>query len=133
MQHGRRIVIPSLRVAMLAGALLASVAAAQPPAAPAFDAAFDNALVAYERNHWDEAYTALAQLADRGHPQAARMALQMWRFGQKLYRMDFSASPAQPERWTRMWPCASGAAAPACTKAAYLMCTYWPGASSSTS
>jgi 2,4-dienoyl-CoA reductase-like NADH-dependent reductase (Old Yellow Enzyme family) len=109
MQHRKRIEIPSLRMAMLAGALLVSVASAQTTGTPAADPAFDNALVAYERNHWDEAYTALAQLADRGHPQAARMALQMWRFGPKLYQKDFGASAAQLERWTQLWPCTSDA------------------------
>ena len=98
-------------------ALLAGAASAQPTrtsdAAPAFDAA----MVAYERNHWDEAFAALARLADRGHPEAARMALQMWRFGPKLYQTDFSASAAQVERWTQLWSCSADAASGACRNA----------------
>ena len=105
MHHPIRIAPRSLRFAALMLALLAGVASAQPAGTPAADTAFDDAMVAYERNHWDEAYAALARLADHGHPQAARMALQMWRFGQQLYQRDFSASPSQRARWTRLWPC----------------------------
>lgn len=43
----------------------------------AADAAFDAALVAYERNHWQQAYDAFASLADQGHREAARIALLM--------------------------------------------------------
>ncbi len=105
MHHPIRIVIPALRAAALMLALLAGVASAQPAGNAVADTAFDDAMVAYERNHWDEAYAALVPLADGGHPQAARMALQMWRFGQQLYQRDFSATPAQLARWTRLWPC----------------------------
>ena len=71
-------------------------------------------MVAYERNHWDEAFTALVRLADRGHPDAARVALQMWRYGPILYRASFSASAAQVERWTQLWGCGRDATSHAC-------------------
>jgi len=103
-----------MRHAAIVLALLAGAASAQAADAPDALQAFDAAMVAYERNHWDEAFTALARLADRGHPDAARMALQMWRFGPKLYQTNFSASAAQVERWTRLWACGGDATSRAC-------------------
>lgn len=61
--------------------------------------AYQAALQLYERNHWQEAYAALALLADAGHPEAARMALQMQRHGPVLYGMRFEASPIMRARW----------------------------------
>jgi hypothetical protein len=63
---------------------------------------FDAALVEYERNHWAVAYAALARLADLGHRDAARLALQMWRYGTPLYGQAFDAAPSQLAAWTRM-------------------------------
>ena len=101
-------------VLVLALTLLASGASAQTAKTPDDVATFDAAMVAYERNHWDEAFAALVRLADRGHPEAARMALQMWRFGPKLYQANFSASAVQVERWTQLWGCGGDATSRAC-------------------
>lgn len=101
-------------VLVLALALQATDATAQTANTPDDVAAFDAAMVAYDRNHWDAAFAALVGLADRGHPEAARMALQMWRFGPKLYQTNFSASAAQVERWTRLWGCGGDATSRAC-------------------
>ncbi len=90
-------------------ALLAGAASAQNADASDSRQDFDAAMASYERNHWDEAFAALVRLADRGHPEAARMALQMWRFGPKLYQSNFSASAAQVERWTQLWACVGDA------------------------
>ena len=81
-----------------------AVAAATPIAG--LRARFDEALVAYERSHWPHAYRMLAALADEGHGESARIALQMWRHGHALYRTEFQASAQQVERWTRLWACA---------------------------
>lgn len=104
----------SLRHATLVVPLVAGAASAQTAAAPDAFQAFDAAMVAYERNHWDEAFAALGRLADRGHAEAARLALQMWGFGPKLYQKNFSASAAQVERWTQMWNCGGDATSRAC-------------------
>ena len=47
--------------------------------------AFDQALAAYERNHWPQGFVQLRDLGLQGHADAARMALQMARFGGPLY------------------------------------------------
>ena len=112
----RKTLIPArpLRRAAIVLALLAGTASAQTADAPDSRQAFDAAMAAYERNHWDEAFAALVRLADRGHPEAARMALQMWRFGPKLYQTNFSASAVQVERWTQLWACGGDATSRAC-------------------
>lgn len=97
-------------------ALFAGAAAAQPTHRSDTDRAFDAAMVAYERNHWDAAYTAFSALADRGNPEAARIALQMWLHGPALYRMSFAANTQQVGRWARLWACGSGQDAGACAQ-----------------
>ncbi|MFO1273135.1 MAG: hypothetical protein U1F50_15910 [Rubrivivax sp.] len=82
------------RAALLALLLAGAAAAAQEPAP-----SFEQAMLAYERSHWAEAYAGFAQLADRGHPEAARLALQMWTWGPRLYGTRFAASTPQVERW----------------------------------
>lgn len=68
------------------------------------------AMDAYERNHWGAAYIAFAELADRGHPEAARIALQMLRYGSTLYRASFVASAQQVDRWWRLCGCGNPSA-----------------------
>ena len=100
--------------ASLTGALAQPVAGAQATAqadaAAEWAGQFDAALVEYERNHWPQAFAALSALADRGHPEAARMALQMWRYGPALYRLEFLATSRQVETWARAWGCGVDAA-----------------------
>ncbi len=88
------------------GARLLLVAAMGVAGAQAVDAAADDppptmqsALQAYERNHWPEAYAAFARLADQGQPEAARVALQMWTWGPRLYGRRFEASERQLRQW----------------------------------
>jgi hypothetical protein len=54
---------------------------------------------AYEKNHWVDAFTTYAYLADAGHADAARIASQMWKYGVPLYATEFLATPAQLKRW----------------------------------
>ena len=61
---------------------------------------FDAAQLAYENCHWQEAFAAFAELADRGRPEAARIALLMWRYGPALYRSAFSADAERRRRWS---------------------------------
>lgn len=104
--RGRR--ITRLVALLLAAAALSAVS---PARARAVDdaAAFDAALQHYEANHWAQAYAALARLADRGHPESARIALQMWIHGPRLYGVEFSASARQVERWAERWGCGGDA------------------------
>lgn len=76
---------------------LAASAGAHVPATPA--AELEAALQAYERNHWLEAYATLSTLADRGHPEASRLALLMWRHGPALYGQRFEAHATQRAGW----------------------------------
>jgi hypothetical protein len=112
-------------ISPVARALLTALAlfcAALPARAQEADdrAAFEAAMQAYERNHWPQAYAALAQLADRGHPEAARIALQMWSHGPKLYGTAFTATSRQVAFWTQRWGCDGDATSRACTLAAAL-------------
>lgn len=53
----------------------------------------------YEAGRYAEAYARFARLADCGQREAARLALEMRRYGRKLYGMDFAASAEQVARW----------------------------------
>lgn len=62
-------------------------------------AGFEQAHAHYEAGHWAAAYAAFATLADAGHREAARIALQMRLFGPRLYGQAFMAGPHQLQRW----------------------------------
>ncbi len=114
---------PTIRTALAALALLCALLPAhaqQAPDAAEDSAAFDAAMQAYERNHWPQAWAALARLADRGHPEAARIALQMWTHGPRLYGTEFAATSRQITLWTQRWGCSGDATSRACTQAAAL-------------
>lgn len=66
---------------------------------PARASAFDQALTEYTQLHYHAAFDALARLADRGHPDAARIALQMSEHGTRLYGGCYGASDATRKRW----------------------------------
>lgn len=53
----------------------------------------------YAAGHYASAYVAFADLADRGRPDAARIAVQMHRYGPILYRQSFPASREQLRTW----------------------------------
>ena len=96
---------------MAALLLMAGSAAAQTSITPESGQSFDAALQAYEHNHWQTAYTGFAALADLGHPESARIALQMRRHGPALYRREFDASAQQLANWSRL-RMAAGAGSP---------------------
>lgn len=72
---------------------------------------FGQALAAYERCHWPQAYALLATLADEGHADAARLALQMVRHGTRLFGQRFEASAIQQARWLGLQPLPEAAVA----------------------
>lgn len=108
----RRTLATALFVALLGGA-----AVAQPSAENANAADVELAHAAYERNHWHEAYAAFAALADRGHAESARIALQMVRRGPALYGSTFHAGDEQLRRWAWLVSCTGGSNEPACSLA----------------
>lgn len=72
------------------------------------EAESSNALDAYERGHYALAYALWARQADAGEAEAARLALQMYRYGPQLYGQAFVISSSQRQRWLHV---ASGALA----------------------
>jgi len=54
-----------------------------------------------ERSVWTEVFATLAQRADAGSVEAARLALQMLRLGPLIYGISFEASAWQVQRWRR--------------------------------
>jgi hypothetical protein len=77
--------------------LTAVPAQADEPAAPS--ERFHQGMAAYETSHWQIAFERFAALADDGHAEAARIALQMARFGPALYGQRFEATPDRRSRW----------------------------------
>lgn len=88
-------------VATLAAALFGAIASAGAGGASP-EQAFDDALALYRQGSWSGAYGRLCALADKGHAEAARMALLMLRHGSKMHGNDWGASQAQIRRWTAL-------------------------------
>ena len=79
--------------------LCASACLAQAPA-PTPATVWALALKSYQQGRWSSAYGRFAHLADMGHPDSARIALFMLRYGPRLYGTPWSASPTQVEDWS---------------------------------
>ena len=69
------------------------------------DTNFDDALAQYEAGRYEQAFAALAKLADEGHCGAARIAREMARFGRQLDAKEFELAPARTERWPQAPDC----------------------------
>lgn len=109
---------PARAATLLLLVFLLTVGAPHSRATPTSDALdFRAAMAAYERNHWPEAYATLSALADSGHPEAARLALQMRQFGPALYGREFVASAGQMAQWKRIWGCGGDIAVAGCQQA----------------
>jgi hypothetical protein len=63
------------------------------------EADFNNVVKLYRQAKFAGAYGRFCELADRGHPEAARIALFMLRYGSQLYNSEWGASQGQIERW----------------------------------
>ncbi len=81
----------------LLGGLGIAARAQEPPGSAAWHRAQED----YAIGHYAEAYAGFAHLADAGREDAARIALQMHRFGPMLYRQSFTASREQLGQWRR--------------------------------
>lgn len=75
------------------------------PSAFAQTSRYDSARDDYEIGHFDRAFAEFASLADAGHCDAARVALQMVRYGKPLYAIEFKVTPERLERWQRLSGC----------------------------
>jgi hypothetical protein len=62
---------------------------------------FGEAMRLMEDGRWQQAFTRLAELADVGHPPAARIALLLVRRGTRLFGGSYSASAQQLVAWQR--------------------------------
>jgi hypothetical protein len=60
---------------------------------------FEEAMRAYETQHFPLAYSMLVGLADEGHAESARIALLMTHYGRQLYGIYFGATVAQRGTW----------------------------------
>ena len=63
---------------------------------------FGEAMGLLESGRWQHAFTRLAELADVGHPPAARIALLMVRSGTRLFGGSYHASTRQLATWQRV-------------------------------
>ncbi len=97
---------------VLAGLAGAGATLAQPAGVAADAREIDAAHATYERGHWPEAYAGFARLADRGNPDAARIARLMLRHGARLYGQGFEATPYQELYWGWLQQCIGGCGAP---------------------
>lgn len=107
------------RIRKLSHALIAALAAVA-SAAGAFSAdaagsghvsdsslCLESALDHYERGHYGMAFDVFAALADRGHCEATRVAIQMVRYGRALYAIEFAVVPERLEQWKRPNGCSA--------------------------
>lgn len=62
---------------------------------------FDGLMQLLQRGRWQQAFTGLAELADTGHPQAARLALMFAKRGSSLFGGTYPANTTQRQRWMR--------------------------------
>lgn len=63
---------------------------------------FGQALQACADGRWQPAYDQLAALADEGHAEAMRLALQMTRHGQRLFGLRCNLLPQRRARWAAL-------------------------------
>jgi hypothetical protein len=61
-----------------------------------------SALQAMQQSRFADAFEQLMPLADKGHPQAARMALLFAERGTRLFGGRYSASAEQQRAWRRV-------------------------------
>ncbi len=85
--------VRSLCIAVLA------LSAAYTAHAAVDDDRFEAAMQLYHDGRYAASYTRLAELADTGHAESARIALLMLRFGPSLYGTRLTAPPQQVNRW----------------------------------
>lgn len=63
------------------------------------DEEFEYAVTLYKKARWAGAFGRFSALADRGHPEAARIALFMVRYGGELHGSRWTATQDQIDHW----------------------------------
>ncbi len=61
-----------------------------------------HAVQSFREQRYAAAYARFAQLADAGHVPSAHLALVMYRNGPVLFGNEWSATPAQQQRWNAL-------------------------------
>jgi hypothetical protein len=79
--------------------VLASLTLAAPTVRAQSPNTFDEAMQAFSVQHFRRAFDSLAQLADAGDGEAARIALLMVAHGPRLFGERFDAAAPQRARW----------------------------------
>jgi hypothetical protein len=105
MPHRTNLLLVSIALVAVAAtgvAVTTRARPAEPVAASAADAEFTRALQFFRAGHHAAAYGRLARLADGGHVGAARLALVMATHSQALFGTEWSATPAQQQRWNAL-------------------------------
>jgi hypothetical protein len=87
-------------VASILMALPAAPALAGPPSA--IDRPHARAVEAFRHGRFAEAYGRFIELANAGHPHAARYALWMCENGLPLFGRDWDCAPHEVEDWSRV-------------------------------
>jgi hypothetical protein len=86
-------------------ALGADKSGAAAAAQGALQARYEAARASFEGGQQAEAFGHLAALADAGHCDSARLALQLMHAGPEAYMSQFNATPAQVASWRRLQGC----------------------------
>lgn len=71
------------------------------PGSPEESQIYQDALSLYRSGHWSAAYGRFIALADRGHANAAVLALEMFRDRTERYGTLWDATPEQVRDWER--------------------------------
>lgn len=88
------------RAALFRGVVVVVLAFAATTAYPrTANEEFEYAVSLYKKARWAGAFGRFSALADRGHPEAARIALFMVRYGGELHGSRWTASQDQIDAW----------------------------------
>jgi hypothetical protein len=63
---------------------------------------FPHAVQDYRAGRFSSAYGRFVELANHGHPEAARIALFMYKNGELLYRAQWDASEDEVDAWSTL-------------------------------
>jgi hypothetical protein len=99
-RHGRSLIgLITARVATEAALALAAPSWLPPQADRRAASGLRGRHAGYEHNHWALSFGRLVVLADQGHAEARRIALQMHHHGPRLYGMVFELAPDRRSAW----------------------------------
>lgn len=70
--------------------------------ADAVPSTYDVAIHQFRDGRWADAYGRFVALANNGDPDAARIALFMYRYGPTLHKAYWNAMPHEVQRWQQL-------------------------------